>query len=147
MRQYDYQYSELANKIADLIIKKHPYLDFSIFELIQLNELVNHQIAHNIVFVFVESDLLDFAFDTLKEAYPGKVLANPNLEIYNKYWTDNMIVITKMVTETPIGKGKQWHSRIEKILVDLVSVPLLRESVSESEFPAIFNGVFSKYVI
>jgi len=147
MRRYEYKYSDLSCDAAELIIKKHPYLNFSIFELIQLNEFINHQLVHNIVFISIESDLMDFAFDSLKEAYPGKVLVNPTLDIYNKYWTDNMIVVTKMVTESPKDKEQKWHSRIEKILVDLMSVPILRESVSESEFPAIFDGVFSKYIV
>lgn len=144
---YGYKYSALSKEIAELIQKKHPYLDFTILELIQLNEFVNHQLAHNVVFVSVESDIIDFAFDTLKEEYPGKVLINPSSEIFHQYWTDNMIVLTKLVTETPKGQVQSWHTRIEKLLVDLISEPLLRESVSESEYPTIFEDAFKRYII
>ena len=66
LERYVHQYSELANDIAGMIVQNHPLLDFAIFELIQLNRFVNHQIAHNVVFVSVEGDLGDYVFDTLK---------------------------------------------------------------------------------
>lgn len=73
--QYGYEYSQLSKTVAKLIVENHPYLKFTIFELVQLNEFVNHQLAHNIVFVSVESDLGEFVFDTLKAEYPGKVFS------------------------------------------------------------------------
>lgn len=47
-------------------------LEYQIFELVQMNGFLNHQIAHNAVFVFVEADLGDFVFETLKEKFPGR---------------------------------------------------------------------------
>lgn len=145
--RYDYDYSAFSCEIAKLVREKYPYLDFTIFELVQLNEFVNHQLAHNVIFVSVENDAIDFAFDTLKEAYPGRVLISPTVEVFHQYWTDNMIVIIKMVTETPMGQRQRWHTRIEKLLVDLVSEPLLQETVSVSEYPAIFEDAFAHYAI
>jgi len=145
--QYEYQYSKMSDDIAKHILEKHPYLDFLIFELYQLNEFVNHQLAHNIIFISVESEIIDFVFDTLKEVYFMNVLINPTIEVFHQYWTDNMIVLIKMVTETPMGKKQRWHTRIENILVDLVSAPLLQESISESEYPIIFEEAFARYVI
>jgi len=147
MSQYEYRYSNISNDVAGVIKDNHPYLEFLIFELFQLNEFVNHQLAHNIIFVYVESELMDFIFDTLKEAYPGKVLKNPTLEIFHQYWVDNMIVVTKMITEAPKGRQQKWHTRIENILVDLMTVSLLQESISESEYAAIFEGAFTRYVV
>ena len=123
------------------------YPDFILFELILLNEFVNHQLAHNIIFVSVESEIMDFVFDALKGAYAGRVLLNPSVEVFHRYWVDNMIVITKMITETPKGINQKWHARIESILVDLMSVPLLQESISESEYEAIFENAFARYVV
>ena len=73
-RMYEHEYSELARSIAKQMKEDFPYLSFSVFELVQLNAFVNHQIAHNVIFVSVESDLGDFVFDKLKEKYPGRVL-------------------------------------------------------------------------
>ena len=147
MSQYEYQYSNISNAVARIIKENHPYLEFLIFELFQLNEFVNHQLAHNIIFVSVESEIMDFIFDTLKEAYPGKVLVNPTPEVFHKYWVDNMIVVTKMITETPKGRQQKWHARIESILVDVMTAPLLQESVSESEYAAIYEGAFTRYAV
>ncbi len=37
---YDYAYSELSCSIAETLKEKHPHLDFTIFELVQLKWLV-----------------------------------------------------------------------------------------------------------
>lgn len=144
---YKHEYSELANEIAALVKEWYPVLEFSILELIQLNNFVNHQIAHNILFLSVEAEIMDFIFGTLKEQYPGKVLINPTPEIFHQYWSDNMIVIGKLTTEAPKGLMEPWHTRLEKLLVDILSEPLIRESVSESEYPNIYEEAFSRYVV
>ena len=147
MSQYEYSYSNISNDIAKTIKENHPYLDFLIFELFQLNEFINHQIAHNIIFVSVEHEIVDFVFDTLKEVYPGKVLVNPTPDIFHQYWVDNMIVVTKIITEAPKGRRQKWHTKIENIMVDLMTVPLLQESIRESEYTTIFEDAFARYVV
>lgn len=122
-------------------------MEFTIFELVQLNEFVNHQLAHNVLFLSVEDDIIDFVFDLLKEQFPGKVLLDPTPELYHQYWYDGMIVLNKLVTEAPRGIEEAWHTRLEKLLVDLVSDSLLQEVISKSEYPAILEGTFSGYVI
>lgn len=144
---YKHEYSVLAIEVADLVREQYPLLEFSILELIQLNDFVNHQIAHNILFLSVEAEIMDFVFDTLKEQYPGKVLINPTPEIYHQYWSDNMIVIGKLTTEAPKGLTASWHTRLEKLLVDIVSEPLISESVSENEYPNIYEDAFLRYVV
>ena len=144
---YGYQYSDLAINIANNMEQKYPHLDFSIFELIQLNEFLNHQIAHNVVYVSVEEDLSPFVFEFLKELYPGKVLLNPTVEEYHTYWYDNMIVVNKLVSEAPKGTQENWKVRIEKLLVDLLTSKLLRSSVSDAEVPEIYQEIFDKYIV
>ena len=147
LQTYIYTYSDLANAVADTIISNHPLLEFTIFEIIQMNEFVNHQLAHNTIFVSVESDLGDYVFETLKELFPGKVLLYPDKEIYHQYWTDNTIVIVKLMTEAPIDRRIRWNTCIEKLLVDIFTEPLLTETISAGEYPAIFSGAFEKYII
>jgi hypothetical protein len=146
-RVYEYRYSDLACGIAGQIKENFPYLSFSIFELIQLNAFVNHQIAHNVIFISVESDLGDFVFDILKEEYPGKVLIYPSIEIYHQYWCDDMIVIQKLISEAPTGIGEKWHTRIEKILVDIFVDEIQKASFSESELAGIYEDAFAGYAI
>ena len=147
LKIYEYQYSDLACNVAACIKEKYPYLDFTVLEMIQLNEFVNHQLAHNVVFISVEEDIGDFVFDTLREKYPGKVFIYPNTEMYHKYRCDDMIVIEKLVSEAPKGQKEKWHTRLEKLLVDLMSDHLLRSSVSEGEYSAIYEDAFRKYAV
>ena len=145
--KYRYEHSKLSEDVAGRLQENHPYLDFTIFELAQLNEFINHQVAHNALFVSVEADLGGFVFDTLKAAYPGKILLYPNIDAYHQYWSSDMIVIGKLITESPKDREIPWAARLEKILVDIITDPLLSSTVSESEYPGIYWNAFRKYVV
>lgn len=144
---YDYGYSELAAKIQKMICEKHPFLEYRIFELVQMNEFLNHQIAHNAVFVFVEADLGDFVFETLKEKFPGKILLNPSVKEYHLYWQDDLIIIGKLPTEAPKGKKAIWHTCLEKMLVDMVAERVIKTTFSEAEYPDVLEQAFQKYIV
>ena len=144
---YEYKYSELAEEVAQEIAQQYPYVNFSIFEFVQLNDFVNHLIAHNVIFLSVEAEIMDFVFETLRDKYPGKVLINPTVEIYHQYWSDNMIVLGKLTTEAPKGQKASWHTRLEKILVDIMAEPLLLASISRAEYPHIYEDAFDRYIV
>lgn len=144
---YQFNYSDLVVELSHIIKDNFPYLDYSIFELRQLNEFLNHQVAHNTVFLSVESDVISFVFETLKEFFNGRVLISPSKELFDQYWCDNMIVLNKRITETPKGIEESWHSRIEKVLVDIITDPIIQDSISESEFSNIFEDVFYRYIV
>jgi len=144
---YQYAYSTEALHLADEIITVHPYLDFRIFELTQLNEFVNHQIAHNILFVSIEGELEEDVFNTLWEDHHGAVLLKPDTNQLYRYMSDNMIVIEKLPTESPRGVIHFWESRLEKILVDIAVDKLISKVVYAGEYPTIFHDAIQKYVI
>ncbi|MCC8141275.1 MAG: hypothetical protein LIO56_01900 [Lachnospiraceae bacterium] len=144
---YKHEYSDLANELAEIIKEQYPLIDFTVFELIQLNDFVNHQLAHNVLFLSAESEVKNFIFDTLKDRYFGKVFLDPSPEIYHQYWSDNMIILTKLVTEAPMGQDVIWHTRLEKLLVDIMSDDLILESVTPSEYPMIYEDAFSRYIV
>lgn len=144
---YEYRYSELAEEVAQEIAQQYPYVNFSIFEFVQLNDFVNHLIAHNVIFLSVEAEIMDFVFETLRDKYPGKVLINPTVEIYHQYWSDNMIVLGKLTTEAPKGQKASWHTRLEKMLVDIMAEPLLLASISRAEYPHIYEDAFDRYIV
>ena len=144
---YEHKYSELAEEVALEIAQQYPYVNFSIFEFVQLNDFVNHLIAHNVIFLSVEADIIDFVFETLRDKYPGKVLINPTVEIYHQYWSDNMIVLGKLTTEAPKGQKVSWHTRLEKLLVDIMAEPLLLASISRAEYPHIYEDAFDRYIV
>ena len=145
--QYHYDHSVFATSVADEIIRVHPYLDFRIFELVQLNEFVNHQIAQNIVFVSVEKDLEDDVFNTLVHNHRGQVLFKPDVDGLYRYFVEDLIVIVKLPTESMRGSSEFWDTRLEKILVDIAVDKLLRKIVYSEEYPKIYHDAFKKYVI
>ena len=146
-KTYSYDYSQEAYDISGLITDNYPYLDFRIFELIQLNEFINHQIAHNTIFVSVEKDLGEFVFDSLKTVYPGKVLIYPTAEMFHQYWVEGMIVILKLPTESPRGKGHVWATCIEKMMVDAFCEKVIVSAYPSEELSSIIENMFYQYAI
>ena len=147
MHLYSHEYSKLACDIAAFIREKHEYLDFSIFELAQLNEFLNHQIAHNTVFLSIEADLQDFVFGELNEKYERKVFLEPTLELYHRYMTDGMIVIGRLPSEAPKGRTEFWHTDLEKLLVDTMSDEIIGSTFDKAELQAIFENAFGNYIV
>ena len=146
-QRYAPHYSSFAEKIAVLIENTYAGLNFQIFEIVQLNEFMNHQIAHNTVFVFVENDLQNNVFDTLKQSYPGRVMLRPNIKYYYQYLQDDQIVMLRLPSESPKGFEKPWHTRLEKVFVDILTDKLISRIVPKSEKEAIINGAVNSYLI
>lgn len=144
---YEHNYLEAASDLADYIIQSYPRLDFRIFEMVQLNDFLNHQIGHNVIFLSVEKDLGDFLFEELRNRYNNNVLLNPTLEIFHRYWKKNMVVIQRLTTEAPKGNQKFWHTNLEKMLVDIMADRLLMDSFSGSEYPLIYETAFESFAI
>ena len=56
-KDYCYDLSDTAKNISTVIQTQFPFVDFQIWELYQMNEFVNHQIAKNTIFVFFSKTL------------------------------------------------------------------------------------------
>lgn len=147
LRDYEYDYSDLSVHIAEILNDEFYDLDFRISELYQMNRFLNHQIAHNVMFVFVEKELCTSVFERLKKEYEGNILINPTEDDFFNYRRDDMIVVRNLLTESPKGKKEVWHTGLEKMLVDIFSENLIKALFSESEYPAIYEEAFGSYVI
>ena len=115
-RMYRHQYSESAIDVVKTISDDYDGLDFQVFELRQLNSFMNHQMAHNTIFVAIENDLVDYVFESLWKTYPGRVMLKPKADQYYRYRQDDEIVVGRLPSETPKGIDYPWMSRLEKIL-------------------------------
>lgn len=146
-QDYAYSYSEEAVLLADEIRNDYPDAFFQIFELIQLNAFVNHLFAHNTIFIFVENELIDYVFDTLRRNHPGRVMLKPSLEHYYRYLVENQIVILRLPSESPENETVPWQSRLEKILVDISVDKLLSGIVSAEERETIFRESLDRYYL
>lgn len=147
MAVYSHQYLELSQDLSEYIRENYADLDFRIFEMVQLNEFLNHQIGRNVIFLSVEEDLGDFVFQNIRDRYNNNVLLNPTIEFYHRYWKENMIVIDRLPTEAPKGNREYWQTDLEKILVDIMADKLISDTFSESEYPLIYETAFSGFVI
>lgn len=144
---YEFNYSDISINLANNLNKEFYGLDFRIFELYQLNRFLNHQLAHNVIFVFVEKELVKSVFEFLKKQFQGKILINPNEEEFYNYRQENTIIIRNLISESPKGKKEVWHTNLEKLLVDIFSEKLLKSMFSESEYPNIYETAFNLYAI
>ena len=114
-KTYQFPHSEFAVAVADEIVDAHPYLEFRVFELVQLNEFVNHQMAHNIVFVSVEGGLEEDVFNTLwNEMYISVVkYLDTHLVIqHNREFHDTELEIVKALIHR---LSQQYQPLIERL--------------------------------
>ncbi len=145
-KNYDYPLSETAKEIAILIKDNFPLVNFQIWELYQMNEFINHQIAHNTIIIDVENMLDDTIFNFLFGKYPH-VLLNPSSEEYYKYVGDKTIVVKKLISEAPASVNEFNLASLEKILVDLFGKGISGSLISRSEYKAILEDSFKRYRI
>jgi hypothetical protein len=145
-KKYHYELSKTAKEISAFISDNHPFVDFQIWELYQMNEFVNHLFAHNTIFIEVEDMLDESIFHLLFTKYPH-VLLNPTIDEYYKYAGDETIVVRKLITEAPPAFGSYKQASLEKILVDLFGRGLAGNLISKSEYRAIYEDSFKKYNI
>lgn len=107
--QYSYVHSQEYQDIAKRIIKEYPLVEFQMWELIQFNEFLNHQITKNLIVVEVEDMLDETVFDSLHGVYPY-VLYSPQMEYYYRHkGEENTVVVLKLISEAP--KPKEGHSQ------------------------------------
>lgn len=143
---YQYPHSLEYQELERVITDSYPLLNFQMWELIQMNDFVNHQIAKNVVFIEVEVILVDTVYEMLHEKYPYAMI-QPNIDTFYKQRAPGTdIVVQKLITEAPtpsIGHS----SPLEKILVDLLSKKLSGNLIEKSEYPRIFEDIFRKYTI
>ena len=145
-RIYNYELSETAKNISVCIQEQFPLVVFQVWELYQMNEFVNHLLSRNTIFVEVENMLDESIFNLLFDKYPH-VLYNAGTDEYYKYAGDETIVVRKLISEAPSGVGQYKQASLEKILVDLFGRGLSGSIISRSEYQAIYEDSFKKYVI
>jgi len=144
---YTHQYSDHAIEITKLLCNRYPLLDWRIFETASLNEFVNHQIAQNTVFVEAEPMLVESVYETLRGRFAEKVIVKPKPRDLDYYWTDNAIIVMRLVSEAPKDDSVPYGTTIEKLLVDLFTNKILGEMISPGEYAAIIEGAFDRYIV
>lgn len=144
--QYVYQHSQEYQAVEKRIQEEFPLVTFQMWEFIQFNEFVNHQISKNIIVVEIENMLENAVFESLRDKY-SNVLFCPDIDEFYRYrGIDDTIVVLKLLSEAP--RPTNGHSApLEKLLVDLFTSKFTGKLISRSEYRAIYEDCFSKYQI
>lgn len=142
--QFSPVYSDKAAVIKEVIEKNYPYARFTVFETTLMNEFLNHLIAQNTIFIQIEKGSSIFVFRFLQEQGYFNIMYKPDRKTFSLYWSKDCIVITDLISESPLGTEK--HSvTLEKMLVDIVSDKLISTTYSAAERASFIAEADEKY--
>jgi hypothetical protein len=140
-------YSSEGKSLARRMSKRFPLVDYRIWEFSWLNEFMNHQIAHNRIFLEVEKVGCDFVFDDLIGKYQGNILLRPKPEDVFRYGRDGIIIVDNLISGAPEGDPDQHNLSLEKLIVDLFANKVLMSMVSQGDYPEAISEMFENYQI
>lgn len=145
---FNYYINNNMKRIFNIINREFPKLDICIWSTEWVHSMMNHQPFTSITIVEVDKDILDIAFNLLKEKF-NNVYLSPNIQQIERYILDeNVIVVKSILKEAPITKFEKIRvAKIEKILVDLFFESNLFQTYQGKELINIFENAYSKYNI
>ncbi len=146
----DYQpvYSDKADRIIEFLKERYPDVEFVVFESFLMNEFLNQLIAKNTIFVQTEKDLSSFVFSTLHNEFRSEsMMYNPTREEYRKYWVEDSIVISDLVTQSPKNSRNPYEICLEKMLVDMVSDKNISRIYSRCEISSVIDNAMKSYYL
>ena len=140
-------YSDTAARLISLVSKKFPYVQFTVFETVLMNEFLNHLIAQNTVFLQVEKESSIYIFRFLQEQGIQNVMYKPEKKDINLYWSKDCVIITDLISEAPIRIDSPHSIMLEKMLVDMSADKLIATTFSKSELPDVCEQAQSRYLL
>lgn len=146
-KEYHPLYSDLALDLMNQICEKYPYIAFTVFETVMMNEFLNHLIAQNTMFIQAERESSIFIFRFLQESGYQNVLYKPGKNDFDLYWSRDGIVVTDLISEAPKRTDEPHTIMLEKMLVDMVADKLIKATYSKAELPDVFEQAQSRYYL
>ena len=140
-------YSDTAEELIRIISEKYPYVQFTVFETVLMNEFLNHLIAQNTVFIQVEKESSIYVFRFLQEQGIQNVMYKPSKKDFDLYWSKDSVIVTDMISEAPIRNDKSHTIMLEKMLVDMSADKLIAATFSKAELPDIYEQAQSQYLL
>jgi len=147
MERYENRYSEIALQIIAIMQNEFPLVEYRVWELVWLNEFVNHQLGCNYIFLEVEKEGCEFIFDRIVSEFEGKVLLKPDQNQIIRYGCNDSIIIDRLISESPKGKNEPYNLAIEKLIVDLFANKKLKEMISLGDYPAALDRIYATYEV
>ena len=140
-------YSDTAEELIRIISEKYPYVQFTVFETVLMNEFLNHLIAQNTVFIQVEKESSIYVFRFLQEQGMRNVMYKPSEKEFNLYWSKDCVIVTDMISEAPIRADMPHHIMLEKMLVDMSADKLIAATFSKAELSDVYEQAQSRYLL
>ena len=129
------------------ISKKFPYVSFTVFETVLMNNFLNHLIAQNTIFLQVERESSIYIFRYLQDEGIPRLMYKPSKEDFRLYWEAGTVVVIDLVTESPLCPARPHDMTLEKMLVDMCAEKLIAATFSKAELPNVFELANDEYVI
>lgn len=145
--EYVPNYSDKSLSLIELVSKKYPYVKFTVFETVLMNDYLNHLIAQNTIFLQVEKESSIYVFRFLQESGIENIMYKPSKKDFNLYWSKDCVVIIDLISEAPLKRENPHSIMIEKMIVDMLADKLITSTFSKDEFSNICEQVQSNYFI
>ena len=117
--QYSYPHSPEYLDLEKEITEAYPLVNFQMWELIQMNDFVNHQIAKNVIFIEVEAMLVDTVYELLHEKYPYAMIQPASDTFYKQRAPETDIIVQKLLSEAWgtdfLGESRTVDVHIQKL--------------------------------
>ena len=75
------------------------------------------------------------------------MMYNPTREEYRKYWVEDSIVVSDLVTQAPKNSRNPYEICLEKMLVDMVSDKNISRTYSRSEISSVIDNAIKSYYL
>lgn len=142
------QINDQLKKIASLIHKTYPFVNYCVWNSSWLNDFMRHQPFRNFTIVEIEKVASEQVFNQISDSFQN-VFINPDDNFFDRYIStlDKVVIVKNLNSEAPIIKTNELTiPSLEKILVDiLIDVNLFAAQQGELNF--IFKSAFDKYAI
>ena len=136
--------SEELLDVESFIATEMPLADFLVWELVQLNEFINHQIAQNMIIVMVEHMLVDAVFERLKDKYKSVILT-PKPEELQRYGGRGSVIVERLSSRYPRNHKQQHGYAVEKLIVDLFAEKTVKAVLNVGDYPDALETIFKHY--
>lgn len=139
LKEYRPDYSQESLRLVKEIKEKYPDITFTVFETLLMNEFLNHLIGKNTVFVQAEKESSIFVFRYLQELGYSNVLYMPDKKEFRLYWEPDCVIVTNLVSESPLKNTDPYMITLEKLLVDMIADKVIASTYSLSELDEVFE--------
>ena len=112
---------EEIKQLNEILKKQLPFANFCLWSSNVLIPFMHHIPNLNFIYLDVENDVAESAFNFLKSNQTKPIFFRPNKEEYNRYITGTEAIIVRgLISESPLQTVKNVQTpTLEKVLVDI----------------------------